>query len=162
MKDISLSGNSKFSYDSQGRLKSTEGLGNSSQSWGKIEYSYSVGGKIEKIIRSGNFVKNRLNDGFDTLEDTYNYSEQNQLGVLQSVMSRSGNQSALLKFTHDSLGYRQSGVSPTLTVFKNANTSSIPSTNWTNINEIPMQKYVWNGREIWLVSLQPWKIAISR
>ncbi|MGY3803744.1 polymorphic toxin-type HINT domain-containing protein [Pigmentibacter ruber] len=145
-KSISLAGNSKFSYDQQGRLKSSEGFINNSIGWGKIDYSYSVGGKIEKIVRSGNFVKDRLSDGFDTLEENYHYSNQKQLGVLQSVTSRSGNQSAISKFTHDGIGYREFGVSPTLAVFTKSKNSNQTEENWTNPQQIPMQKYAWSGR----------------
>jgi RHS repeat-associated protein len=153
----SLSGNSLFTYDSQGRLSSTRGVGDVSSSWGSINYDYSVGGKINKVTRSGNFIKNRIAQNSQSLIDTYSYSNSGQIGVLESVSSTDGNETANQIFANDNIGFRKFGVAPTLAVFTPGSPSQSANTNlnsnqsnsassWKNQSEIPMQKYVWNGR----------------
>ena len=159
--DVTLSGNSIFTYDSQGRLSSTSGTGDVSSSWGSINYDYSVGGKINKVTRSGNFIKNRISQNSQSLIDNYSYSTTGQIGVLNSVSTTDGNETASQVFANDSVGFRKFGVAPTLAVFTPGNSTQIlgantntnlksdqgnSSSSWKNQSEIPMQKYAWNGR----------------
>lgn len=153
--NASLSTNSLFTYDSQGRLSSTRGMGDENQSWGNIFYHYSVGGKINKVVRSGNFIKDRISKNAQSLIDTYSYSATGQIGVLQKVNSTDGNEFADLTFANDEIGFRKFGVAPTLAVFQSENSnrniqdkssSTHFASSWKDQSEIPMQKYVWNGR----------------
>ncbi|KAB8027422.1 FG-GAP-like repeat-containing protein [Fluviispira multicolorata] len=143
--NAALSGNSLFSYDVQGRLASTQGIDDESHSWGKITYEYSVGGKINKVTRSGHFIKERIGKNANSLVDTYSYSTAGQIGLLQSVLSSDNKETALQKFASDSIGFRKYGVAPTLAVL-NSDTLNRAASSWKNQEEIPMHKYIWNGR----------------
>ncbi|KAB8037981.1 hypothetical protein GCL60_12480 [Silvanigrella paludirubra] len=135
-----LSADTNFSYDIQGRLIRAQGI--NENSWGQIDYEYSLSGRIQKISRSGNFVKNRISKSAGSLNDSYSYSSSGQIGVLSDVHSSDGFESANLKFQSDNLGFRNIGVIPSLSVFGEQN----KNISWKNKNEIPMQKYEWNGR----------------
>ncbi|BBH53573.1 FG-GAP repeat domain-containing protein [Fluviispira sanaruensis] len=143
--NAALSGNSLFSYDAQGRLASTQGIGDESHSWGKITYEYSVGGKINKVTRSGQFIKDRIGKDANSLIDTYSYSTTGQIGLLQAVLSSDNKETALQKFASDSIGFRKYGVAPTLAVLNSDSLNGTVS-SWKNQEEIPMHKYIWNGR----------------
>ncbi|KAB8027416.1 RHS repeat-associated core domain-containing protein [Fluviispira multicolorata] len=49
------------------------------------------------------------------------------------------------KFASDSIGFRKYGVAPTLAVL-NSDTLNRAASSWKNQEEIPMHKYIWNGR----------------
>ncbi|KAB8030736.1 FG-GAP-like repeat-containing protein [Fluviispira multicolorata] len=144
--NAALSGNSVFSYDSQGRLSTTQGVGNEGTSWGRINYEYSVGGKINKVIRSGHFIKDRITNNTNSLIDSYSYSSSGQIGLLQVVLSTDGKETAIQKFASDSIGFRKFGVAPTLAVLKSDSLTLPRASSWKNKEEIPMHQYIWNGR----------------
>lgn len=151
--DALFSGNSQFAYDDLGRLQQSKG------DWGEIDYSYSPGGKITKVTRSGLFVSNRISNGQNAFVDIYNYTAgdaNTQDGVLSSVTSTDGKVTANLNYHADPIGFREFGVAPTLSVLASGNDanpipsgSALPQGNnsaaWTSYEQIPMQKYVWNG-----------------
>ena len=145
--DPIFTGNSQFSYDELGRLSQ------SNSDWGQIHYEYSPGGKINTVTRSGLFVAGRIAKGATSVVDIYNYSKSDgtsQDGVLTSVSSTDGTNTATLNYHSDELGFREFGVAPTLSVLASNNNSNDgpeknDSSSWTSASEIPMQKYVWNG-----------------
>jgi RHS repeat-associated protein len=124
-------------------------------------HTYSPGGKINKVTRSGLFVANRISQGTTSLTDIYHYSsssgENNQEGILQSVTSSDSKETAQQFFKHDAIGFREYGVSPTLAVLaanasnvqgnnnRNLSNSNNNSSSWKTASEIPMQKYIWSG-----------------
>ncbi|WP_158997142.1 AHH domain-containing protein [Pigmentibacter ruber] len=128
---------STFKYDFFGRLSETKGL------WGEINYQYSASGKIKKVTRSGNFIASRVSANLNQLIDNYEYSnsESSSLdGLLVSIISTDGKESIKQFYNHDSSGYREFGVAPTLAVLNKQSSES-----WKTPDSIPMQKYIWNG-----------------
>ena len=151
--DANLSNTTYSTYDSLGRLSKAKG------NWGQIDYEYSPGNKIRKVVRSGEFISNRISKESSSLTDYYIYSsvvngKVLKDGMLQSIVSSDEKQTTGYNFSNDPLGFREYGAIASLSdltlnkkvfVDKNKKSTKNTETNATN-NEIPMQKYIWSGR----------------